>query len=63
MTIETCRFIYLFEFKIDRIASEAMAQIEDKAYANRYEYDQRKLFKVAINYNTKQRQIDDFLID
>lgn len=63
MVIETNHFIYLFEFKIDKTASEAMTQINEKAYANKYKYDHRKLYKIAINYNTRLRQIDDHLIE
>lgn len=62
MVIETKRYIYLFEFKIDKTAHAAMTQIDNVGYANHYRYDQRKLFKIGLNYNTKLRRIDDVII-
>lgn len=63
MVIETKRFIYLFEFKVNGSASSAFKQIEAKEYANKYKYDNRKLFKIALNYNTSLRQIDQSIIN
>lgn len=63
MLIETKRYVYLFEFKVNKTAAAAMQQINDKAYADNFRYDHRKLFKIAINYNTAKRSIDDFLIE
>ena len=62
MVIETKHYIYLFEFKINKSAKLAMEQIENKAYPNKYKYDTRQLFKIAINYNTDLRQITETLI-
>ena len=63
MLIETKRYIYLFEFKIDKTAAAAMKQIDEVGYANRYKYDKRKLFKIGLNYNTKLRRINDVVIE
>lgn len=63
MVIKTRRYIYLFEFKVNKTAAAGMKQINDKAYADKYRYDNRKLFKIAINYNTTKRNIDDYLIE
>ncbi len=63
MVIETKRYIYLFEFKINKTAVAAMQQIEEVGYAYHYKYDSRKLFKIALNYNTQLRGIDDVLIE
>lgn len=40
-----------------------MHQINDKAYADKFKYDSRRLFKIGINYSTEQRRIDDCLIE
>lgn len=63
MVIETKRYVYLFEFKIDKTAAEAMRQIDEKGYADKYKYDDRQLFRIAINYSTAKRQIDDYMIN
>ena len=44
--VETDDYIYIFEFKRDGSADEALAQIEAKGYARPYEADKRKLYKI-----------------
>lgn len=62
MVIETNRFIYLMEFKINSTAEVAMQQINSKGYANKYFGDSRTLFKIGLNFDTAKQQISDFLI-
>ena len=38
-------------------AKEALAQIEEQGYAKPYESDKRKLFKIGVNFSTKERNI------
>lgn len=63
MVIETRRYIYLLEFKIDKTAAAAIRQIEEVGYPQHYKHDSRKLFKIGLNYNTRQRCIDDVIIE
>ena len=51
--VETPDYIYLFEFKLDGTANEALQQIEDKGYARPYETDKRKLFKVGATFSSE----------
>ncbi len=37
--VETPQYIYIFEFKLDGTADEALKQIEDKGYAREYATD------------------------
>lgn len=62
MVIETSRYVYLFEFKYNRSADVAISQIENNLYANRYKYDSRTLYKIGLNYDSRLRQISDFVI-
>ena len=52
--------IYIFEFKLDGTADEALAQIEEKGYARPYEADSRKLFKVGTVFSSETGTISDF---
>ena len=52
--------IYIFEFKLDGTAEEALAQIEEKGYARPYEADSRKLFKVGTVFSSETGTISDF---
>ena len=53
-------YIYIFEFKLDGTAEEALAQIEEKGYARPYEADSRKLFKVGTVFSSETGTISDF---
>ena len=55
--IEADDYIYVFEFKRDVSAKEALSQIEEQGYAKPYETDKRKLFKIGVNFSTKERNI------
>ena len=55
--------IYIFEFKIDKTAKEAMEQINGKDYPIAYKSDGRKIVKVAVNYSSEKEQLDDWIIE
>ena len=56
--VETDDYVYLFEFKRDKSAEEALKQIEDSGYAKPYAADGRTLLKVGVNFNSSERTID-----
>lgn len=60
MTVETDRFIYIMEFKIDRSPKEALQQINDKRYADRYLALGRTVMKVGVEFSTNERNIGDW---
>ena len=60
--VETPNYIYIFEFKLDGTADEALAQIEAKGYARPYEADGRKLFKVGVVFSSETGTISDFTV-
>ena len=60
--LETDDYVYIFEFKRDATADEALKQIEEKGYAGSYAADNRKLLKIGVNFNSKERIIDDWKV-
>ena len=60
--VETDKYVYIFEFKLDSTAAAALKQIEDKGYARPYEADSRKLYKVGVNFSSKTGTIDDWSV-
>ena len=60
--VETDRYVYIFEFKYDRSAEEALRQIEDKGYALPFAADKRTIIKVGVNFSSEIRRINDFKI-
>ena len=60
--VETDDYVYIFEFKRDKSADEALAQIEDTGYAKPYAADKRTLLKIGVSFNSKDRTIDDWKV-
>ncbi|MCR5203901.1 MAG: ATP-binding protein [Lachnospiraceae bacterium] len=58
--LETKKYVYIFEFKRDGSADEALKQIEDMHYTDIYSADKREIFKIGINFDSKTRQISDW---
>ena len=60
--LETDRFVYIFEFKVDKSAKEALEQIEAKGYAAPYGADKRQLFKIGVNFDSESRSLSEWLV-
>ena len=58
--IETKKRIYIFEFKLDGTADDALRQIEDKGYARPYYSDQRPVRKIGVSFSSQSGTIDDW---
>ena len=56
--VETPDYIYIFEFKLDGTADEALRQIEEKGYARPYESDGRTLYKIGVSFSSQTGTID-----
>ena len=61
--IETDKFIYIFEFKLDGSAEEALQQINDKGYVREYASDSRKLFKIGCSFSSETGTIGEWLVN
>ena len=58
--VETNDYVYIFEFKLDGTAAEALKQIEDKGYAEPYAADNRKLFKIGVGFSSEKKNITEW---
>ncbi|MCR5774587.1 MAG: ATP-binding protein [Lachnospiraceae bacterium] len=56
--VETDDYVYIFEFKRDRSTEEALKQIEEMGYAKPYAADRRKLLKIGVNFDSKERDVN-----
>ena len=59
--IETEEHIYIFEFKLDGSADEALKQIEEKQYALPYLTDPRQLHKIGVNISSTTRTVAQWI--
>ena len=60
--IETPKYIYIFEFKLDGTAEEALQQIQDRGYATAYAADSRPLFCVGASFSSKTGTVEDWKV-
>ena len=58
--LKTEHTIYIFEFKRDGSVDEALAQIEQKKYADAYTADSRPVVKVGVSFSSAERNITDW---
>ena len=60
--ISTDEFAYIIELKYDHSAQEALDQIDEKHYARKYQMDCRKVFLIGVEFSSKTRCIESWLI-
>ena len=58
--VETHDYIYIFEFKLNGKAAEALRQIEEKGYAAEYASDNRKLYKIGVVFSSETGTVSEF---
>ena len=58
--IQTRAGVYIFEFKLDGTAAEALGQIESKGYARPYAADARPVHKVGVSFSSATGTVDDW---
>jgi hypothetical protein len=60
--IETPRYVYVFEYKLDHPAAEGMAQIVDCGYAEPYAHDGRPVYAIACSFSSETGTISDWMV-
>ena len=56
-------YIYAFEFKVDRPAAEALAQIEERGYLERYADDERQRMAVGVSFDGERKVVGDWGVE
>ena len=59
--VKTPKYIYVFEFKLNGTAEQALQQIEDKGYLIPYQADEREVKKVGVEFSTDTRNVSRWL--
>ena len=58
--VQTDKYIYIMELKMDASADEALKQIEDKGYAKPFAADARRIFKIGVGFSSETRRIKEW---
>lgn len=61
--VETPDFVYIFEFRLDGTAGEALRQINEKGYALEYSSDKRRIYKIGAVFSSEACTIADWLCE
>lgn len=62
LALQTDKYIYVMEFKLEGSAEEALRQIEEKQYALPFASDKRQVFQIVINFSSQTRNIEKWLV-
>lgn len=62
LVLQTDKYNYVMEFKLEGIAEEALKQIEEKGYALPFLQDERKLYKIGVNFSAETRNIEKWVV-
>ena len=60
--VETPKYVYIFEFKLDGTAAEALQQIRDRGYARSYEADPRKKFLIGASFSSQTGTVEEWQV-
>ena len=60
--VKTKDTIYVFEFKLNGSAEEALQQIDEKGYLIPYTLDGKRLVKIGVNFNKETRSVERYLV-
>jgi endonuclease YncB( thermonuclease family) len=55
--------VYVFEFKLNGTAEEALQQINDKGYAVPFQSDNRQIVKVGVEFSAETRNVNRWLVE
>jgi len=61
--VQTKDYVYIFEFKLNGTAEEALQQIEEKGYAEPFKSDKRQIVKVGVEFSAETRNVNRWLTE
>lgn len=60
--VEAVNDVYIFEFKLDGTADEALMQIDKKGYAREYDADNRNIHKIGCSFSSETGTIEEWKV-
>ena len=61
--VQTPDYVYVFEFKLNDTAEEALQQINNEGYAEPFKADKRKVVKVGVEFSAETRNVKRWLTE
>jgi hypothetical protein len=53
--------VFIFEFKLDRTAEEALAQIKTRGYAESHRTGNKPVYLIGLNFSSKTKAVEAVL--
>ena len=63
LVVQTDKYIYVMEFKLEGKAEEALQQINGKQYALPFVADPRRLYKIGVNFSAALWGIEKWVVE
>jgi ATP-dependent exoDNAse (exonuclease V) beta subunit len=57
MVLQSNTTFYIFEFKLNKTAQEALEQIKEKRYYEKYLHQRRDVYLVGMNFDYKKKAL------
>ena len=62
IVVQTDKYFYIMELKMDANADEALRQVGEKGYAKPFAIDSRKFFKIGVGFSSQTRRNEEWRI-
>ena len=62
LVVKTRERIYVIELKINSQPEDALRQIEEKSYPDRYRQENKKIYLIGIGFDTEKRNISGYKV-
>ena len=63
LVVESQRNVYIFEFKVDKTAAEAIVQIKERGYAEPYKALGKPIYLIGLNFKSENHALDDAVVE
>jgi len=63
LVLQSPKFCYVMEFKLDGSAEEALAQIKDKNYTLPFELNGQKIIRIGMNFSKETKNIENVIVE
>ena len=63
LVVESQRNVYIFEFKVDKTAAEAIAQIKERGYAEPYKALGKPIYLLGLAFKSETHTLEDALVE
>lgn len=61
--LETTKYIYVMELKLNGTAKQAMQQLRERKYDLPFEIDGRQIIRLGVSFSKQTRTIDDWIVE